>query len=495
MEIPFVLLQTILVPAVAAPLVALMGKRIGKYVGWIASAILIYTTSLLLIAGSTIWTTALPISETYTWSAVSFTLEFGFIADNLSLPVALIMNLICTAASIYSIHYMKHRIDELYGEENKSMHGLYHALYLLFPIGLVGVALSSNLIAMYLFIELVLIPSYFLLDFFGYRERHRVATMYFIWNQVAAGLFLIGAILASTATGGSFSINALSTISGQPIAFWVCLLILVGWLIKMAAFGLHVWLPYAHGEHLAHIAAIIATIAGLGSYVIVRLLAVPLAADFQVFGLPIMVLGLITMVYGGLLTLAQDDVKRLYACSTISQTAYSLVGIGSLTAMGLAGGVFYFVSHILGKSILLCIAGVLMMQTGSRDMNKMGGLAKKMPFTAALAILGSMILSAIPPLSGLQAEWVMFVGIFQGGTLQGALQFAIPVIAIFATFLTAAYTFWPVKRIFFGPLSSELEDVKEAPKSMTLPLFILALVSLLFGIYPDVVMHFLSAFF
>lgn len=492
MLIPYVLLQVIVIPLITAIICVLLGKRLGKNLGWIAAAALAYTTFLLAYVGFQLWGNSTPIHETYNWSSATFSLNFGLSADGLSLPVALIMNLICAACAVYSIHYMEHRIEQLYGKERKNMYTIYYSIYLLFSVGLVGVALSTNLIAMYLFVELALVPSYIMIDLFGYMDRHRIAMMYFIWNHVGAAIFLAGIVLAYTGTG-SFEISALSTLAGAAIGFWVCLLILVGWLIKMATFGFHVWLPYAHGEHPTSIAAIIATIVGLGSYVMARLLFGELFASFQIFSIPLMILAVVTMIYGAYLTMAQDDVKRLYACSTISQTAYSILGIASMTALGVAGGVFYFVSHIIGKCILFSIAGILITQTGVRSMKEMGGLAQRMPWTATLCIIGSLILSAIPPLAGFQAEWVMFVGIFQKGVAGSLPYLIIGIVAIFASFLTSVYTFWPAIRIFFGPLKQNMENVKEAPKSMLIPLFVLAFVSLLIGLFPDLVMHFLTS--
>jgi NADH-quinone oxidoreductase subunit M len=155
------------------------------------------------------------------------------------------------------------------------------------------------------------------------------------------------------------------------------------------------------------------------------------------------------------------------------------------------GGVFYFLSHILGKCILFSVAGILLTQTGVRNIKEMGGLGRKMPLTAILCILGSMILSAIPPLSGFQAEWIMFVGIFQQGSYIALLNLIIAVVGIFATFLTAVYTFWPITRVFFGPLSPSMENVKEAPLSMVIPLFVLALISFLIGVFPELITNFL----
>ena len=127
-------------------------------------------------------------------------------------------------------------------------------------------------------------------------------------------------------------------------------------------------------------------------------------------------------------------------------------------------------------------------------MRQLGGLARGMPVTATLCILGAMILSAFPPLSGFPAEWVMFVGIFQAG--QGSLPILVLALGgILATFLTPVYTFWPVMRIFFGSSSPSTENIKEAPLTMLVPLLVLALFSFLIGVYPELVTRFLVPIF
>lgn len=480
------LLQVIVIPIIAAVIIGLTGGKLGKTGGYIACAALTYTSTILVFIYTQVWSSLTPLYEEYAWSEF-LKLKFGLLADGLSLPVAFVMNLLCTACAFYSIPYIKHRIEKLYGGESDKLFNLYFAIYLLFAVGLTGVTFSTNLIAMYLFLELVLIPSYFMIDLYGYHDRHRIAMMYFIWNHLGAALFLAGIVLGYFSNGGSFNIVDLAK-SQDGAAFWVCFFILLGWLIKMAVLGFHVWLPHAHGEHPTSIAAIIATIVGLGNYAIVRLLVNNLFNMFQFFGLPLMIWALVTMVYGAFLTLSQDDIKRLYACSTISQNAYSMLGIASCTTLGVAGGVFYFISHIIGKCILFSIAGIIVYLTEIRDMKKLSGLAEIAPLTAILAILGSMILSAIPPLSGFQAEWIMFIGIFEKGSEVG---YIIAIIGLFATFLTLVYTFWPVKRVFFGQLSLESDPDKKEPLMMIIPLLILASISIFFGIYPDLVLRLL----
>lgn len=496
MDVPYVFLQIVIIPILAAVVSAFAGKKLGKRTGWLAFLALAYTTFLLLVGCLNFWNAQNNVTEEYGWSTSVLNLKFGFIADGLSLPFALIVSLVLTATAVYSMRYMEKRIEQLYGKDAKGMHGIYYAIYLLFATGLMGIVLSTNLIELYVFVELVLVPSYFMLDLFGYVDRHRIAIMYFIWNHIGAALFLIGIVLAGTASAnGSFQISDLSSLNGSSVGFWVCLFILVGWLVKMAVFGVHVWLPYGHGEKPTSFAAVVAPIVGAGGYVITRLLYAQLPDTFQQFSLPLMILALVTIVYGAFLTMGQDDVKRLYACSTIGQTAYTLIGVASLTTLGAMGGMFYLLSHILGKCILFSIAGILVTQTGFRNMNDMGGLARRMPITATLCIIGSMILSAMPPLSGFQGEWMLFSGVFQQGINGSSLTLAIAVIAILATFLTTVYTFWPAVRIFFGTLPTSLESVKEAPLSMTAPLLALAVVSFIIGIWPDLITHFLNAFF
>ncbi len=492
MEIPYALLQTIVVPLVAAGAVYPLSRKLGRNVGWMVFAVLVYTTLLLFLTGLGIYNGGAPIKELYPW-APSAGLTFGFLADGLSLPVALIMSMVCTATSVYSMPYMKHRLEDMYGEERKHQYGVYYVNYLLLTVGLVGLSLSTNLIELYMFLELLLIPSFFLMSLFGYVDRERIAVMYFIWNHLGAFLFLAGIVLVYITTG-SFEVTALASIQPGTTGYWIVGLILVGWLVKMAIFGLHTWLPYAHAEHPTSFAPIMATIVGVGNYVLARLLVGEMPTVFKPFGFPLMVMALITMVYAGAVTLIQTDTKYLYSWSTISQNAYSLLGIGSLTVLGVSGGVFYFLNHIVGKCILFSVAGILLAQTGTRDIRKMGGLAAKMPWTATLCVLGTLILAAVPPLSGFQAEWIMFVGIFTQGTFGTAANMVVAVLAIIGTTLTVGYTFWPLRKIFFGPLPAELREVKEAPLVMLVPLFALAAIMVLVGIYPDLIMKFLSSF-
>ena len=491
--IPFVLLQVVLVPLPAAVASFVAGEKMGRNVGWIAFAALAYVTLLLLSVGFGLYGGGQVVTETYTWAPMAG-LSFGLLADGLSLTVALVMSIVCAATAVYSMPYMRHRFEGLFGGEKKRQHGVYYLNFLLVVAGLLGVSLSTNLIELYLFVELMLIPTFFLLGLFGYYQKGRVAIMYFVWNQLGAFIFLVGILVAYSSTG-SFAVSSLSTLgTGSALPYWVFFLVMLGWFVKMGVFGVHMWLPTAEAEPPSSFAPIMATAVGVGNYVVARLLVQNMPTIFQSFSVPFMIVALLTMIFGGAMTLVQDDVKYLFAWSTMSQNAYSLLGIGSLTVLGLSGGIFYFLSHILGKCILFSVAGILLARTGVRDMKQMGGLASRMPLTAALCLIGGLVLSAVPPTSGFQAEWIMFVGIFFQGAYGATVNLVIALLGIIATALTVAYTFWPVRRIFFGPLPAHLQSVTEAPLAMTVPLLALAAVSILLGIYPDLVTKLLVNF-
>ena len=200
-----------------------------------------------------------------------------------------------------------------------------------------------------------------------------------------------------------------------------------------------------------------------------------------------MILALITMVYGALLTLGQTDIKRFAACSTISQLAYSMLGVCSLTTAGIEGGMFFFLGHIMGKTILFSTAGIIVYTTGIRDIRQLGGLARKMPVTTALWIIAALGLAGFPPMSSFPAEWIMFTGIFKAGITGSLIKLIVAIAGAAAITLSVVYCFRSVKLIFFGPLSERLaldDHVKDPPLSMSLPLLGVSAVAIFLGLYP-----------
>jgi NADH-quinone oxidoreductase subunit M len=253
-------------------------------------------------------------------------------------------------------------------------------------------------------------------------------------------------------------------------------------------------MPWVHAEHPTCIAGLLAIYANIAVYVGVRVLILPLRQDLVVLSLPLMIFALLTMVYGALLTLAQSDAKRFCACSTISQISYSVFGIASLTTLGVQGGIFYFLSHILGKTVLFSTAGILVYQTETRDLTRMRGLGSKMPLTAVLWIAASLILSALPPTSGFVGKWLLFAGAFKAFP-DNPLGLLVTIAAILSTLLTLVYTFMTGIRIFFsrpGP-DPEAHPVSDPPLTMSLPLVVLVVAAFALGLYPAPVVQLMDA--
>ena len=485
------------VPLIATPFAYYLGKSMGKKTGWIAAAPLVVTLLLLLSVtaetkggGSYV--------EHYEWIPTS-NINFDLQVDGLNIWVLLTINLLCLFISIYSIPYMEHRFHEWEHETGEDISGSgyanYFSLYLLYSVGMLGTVLATNTIQFYMFYELMLVPSWALINNYGYGERERIGMMYFMWTHVGAVILLAG-LLSGYWITGSFAISSLSHVVGHPLAPWIVVAILIGFLTKMAVFGIHVWLPYAHGEAPTPISALLSpAMIGIGTYAAVRLVAIPMNETFSSFSMVFSVWALLTMVYGGLMALAQDDIKRFLAYSSVSQMGYLFLGLASAAVYGEAGAIFHYVSHGFGKCILFSAAGVLIAETGTRSIKKMGGLADKMPITATLTLIGFFAIGGVPPTVGFMSKFMIFSGVFDSALTHSTEQLAVAVVAIIMTVLTVGYSLWTVRRIFFGPLAEGMEHVHEPSLLMLIPMAVFALIAIILGVYPKLVLDYLLPFF
>ena len=498
---PALLLQILLTPLLASVIVFVLRHRIGRFAGWVTSGALLYTTVLVMVAAVSV-SRGNALVEEYRVVAPNIqipdAIHLGLLADGLSISTLVVVALLCAALATYSIRYIEHRIEILYADEDQLGRERHYVRFFyllpLFPVGFIGTILSTNLLPLYFFMEVLTVSLFFLMAYFGYRERVRIAFISLAWGIIGALLFLAASLLVYDQIG-SWNISELSHMKDSPFVTATIFLFLVGLLMKLAIVPFHVWMPSVHAEHPTCIAGLLAVYANLAVYVLIRVVVLPLGSEFQQFGMPLMVLALVTMVYGSLLTMAQTDIKRLAACSTISQIAYSVLGLAALTSSSVQGGMFFFLSHIMGKTVFFSTAGIVVYATGVRDMRQMGGLARRMPVTAALWIAGCMMLSGFPPFSSFTAEWIMFSGIFERGALSGPFGVVIALAGLTAVLLTVAYSFNAARQIFFGPLNPALEtkDLSDPPLTMTVPLVLIAIVSLILGIFPQTIMNLLHS--
>ncbi|RLI08996.1 hypothetical protein DRO24_00185 [Candidatus Bathyarchaeota archaeon] len=460
--------STILIPAVFMPIVYLIGRRIGNRVGWIALIPMLYSLLVLLLYTPMIMGGDVYV-ERFEWVPKVY---FGVLLDGVSLPVCLTISLVSLLVILYSIPYMGYELREGFGT--------YYAIYLIYVASMLGVALSTNLFEFYFFFELMIIPPWALINLYGYRNRRRVALTFLLWSIAGAVVLSVG-LMGAYNYIGSFEIADLSKLGGE--ARWIMIALLLGFLIKLGAFGFHLWLPDTYSEAPTPIAALLSSaMTGLAAYGMVRLMT-PIHQYLVEVGWLILIWGFVTMAYGGAMALAQDDLRRLIAYSSMSQMGYLIVGVASVTVLGLSGSILQYLSHGLGKAILFLIAGNLLLRTGLRDMREMGGLAVRMPLSAAAFLIGCLTLAGIPPTIGFTSKWMLFIGVVEEG-LSSPLHLAIAVSTILSTILTIAYGFWAMRRIFYGPIPKGLSDVEEAPPLMTAIVLLLGALSILMGIYP-----------
>lgn len=460
-------------------------KSAERYAGWLATL-----TSLIpvILIGSMIPDIMAKgaIRRVYPWIP-SIGVTFGFQLDALSVAIAFIIASVSFFATVYAVGYMEHEHG----------HAGYFGNNLLFIGGMLGVIFSSNLLQFYIFWELMLIPSYFLIVFWGTPERAaRIGFKYFIFTHVGAVCLLFG-ILATFVLTNTFEISELAQKVGKinpSVAAVIFVLMIFGFMVKMAVFPVHTWLPDAHAEAPTPISAMLSGVMiKCGAYAVARISLGIFFPSFEGLSNYLLALAVVTMVYGGLMAIAQTDVKRLFAYSSVSQMGYILFGLTTGSVIGLAGGLFHIVNHALCKALLFMSAGILMHQTGTRDLRQYGGLAGKMPMTAIASTIGALTLAGTPPLSAFLSESMMFagginhkLGLFEG---QNLLTF----IATLSALITAAYYLWFVWRVFFGKLPDHLKEVKEASPLMWGPALCLAVIAIVLAIFPSIALDILTA--
>lgn len=371
--------------------------------------------------------------------------------------------------------------------------GLYFALYLAFSMGMLGTVLATNLIEFFVFFELMLVPSFFLIAFYGYGAKRRIALMFFFWTHVGAVVLLLGLLAMGFFAGGFDYETVRANVKNIP-ANWMSIIIfslVIGLGVKLAAFLLHIWLPYAHAEAPTPVSALLSpAMIGIGAYGLLRLWLELLTGNYTQYSLYINIWGLATMIYGGAMALMQDDVKKVLAYSSISQMGYILFGLGSESILGITGGVLFYVTHGLGKAILFMMAGSIILQTGTRSMSKLGGLAGKMPYTAVITMIGALTIIGIPPTSGFMSEWILFGGVLQTAVSQAdSFRVVLFGFGILTTVLSSAYILWMYKRIFFGKIPERLVNVKDSSAYITATMAALAGLTLFLGVYPDPILN------
>lgn len=405
-------------------------------------------------------------------------LWYSLSIDGLSLPLVLLTTLLVMLSIITSW-------------ELKERARFYYALIMLLACGVLGAFVAQDMLLFFLFYELELIPLYFLIAIWG-GARREYAAMKFLLYTIFSSVFLLVAFLAVYTVSGlnSFEVQLLvKPLVPYSEAFQIITLTLItiGFGIKMPIVPLHTWLPDAHVEAPTAVSVLLAgVLLKLGTYGILRFGVGLFPEAAQDYGWILATLAAINVVYASLVALAQTDMKKMIAYSSIAHMGYVLLGIATLQETGLQGAVFQMISHGVISGLLFMVVGLIYENAHTRDLNKLGGLFDRLPIVGAFMVAAAMANAGLPGMSGFVAEFLVFKGAFN--------LFMIPtVLSIVGTLLTAIYLLVLIRRAFFGTVPMELGTVDQPKPYTYIPATVLAFCMVGLGLFPNLMTNISAA--
>ncbi|NQS99952.1 MAG: monovalent cation/H+ antiporter subunit D family protein [Candidatus Omnitrophica bacterium] len=392
------------------------------------------------------------------------------VLDGLTAFMLVTVNVVAFCIALYSIDYMK----------KFTAKWKFYTLFLLMLGGMNGVIITGDLFNLFVFLEIAAVASYALVAFGTERHELEAAFKYAIMGTVGS-LFVLLAIAflySYTSTLNMADMAAVLTQKGmEGLAVMVSVMFIMGFGLKAAVVPFHAWLADAHPSAPAPISAMLSgvLIKTLGVYALCRIFYTVIGVDPKISS-ALLFLGTLSMVVGGLLALGQWDLKRLMAYSSISQIGYIILGISLGTPLGILGGLFHLFNHSVFKSLLFLNSGAIEYATGTRDLQKMGGLAKAMPTTATTGMTGAMSIAGIPPFSGFWSKLLIIMAAVQ------AEKYSYAFWAVLVSILTLGMYLKAVRYAFFGNLKASIRKINRVPVFMKLSMIILALICLLGGV-------------
>jgi NADH-quinone oxidoreductase subunit M len=360
----------------------------------------------------------------------------------------------------------------------------YYLTLLLLQAGMTGVFAALDLLLFYVFWEITLIPMFLLIGRWGGPRRIYAAVKFFLYTLAGSLLMLAGIIALywyhSAQTGLAtfdFTRIILLDVPGD-MQLWAFGAFFIAFAIKVPMFPFHTWLPDAHVEAPTTGSVVLAgVLLKMGTYGLVRF-CLPLFPEASVTMAPaVMILGVIGIIYGALLALAQDDLKKLIAYSSISHLGFVVIGIFSFNVRGAAGGVLQMINHGLITGALFLLVGMIYERTHQRSIPKLGGLAHRLPVYATLLIFFSLASLGLPGLAGFVGEFLVLVGVFQYDPLYAVLG-SVGIV------LGAAYLLWMVQRVLFGALPEKYGTLADLTTVEILCLLPLGVLVVWIGVYP-----------
>ena len=455
-----IMLSIIFVPLVGSFLLPLIGRVSVRLRNYVAFGLVLAT---FLLAASLI-----PMARAGHNVTFSRQLVFGFSsifnADGLAVFMASVASFISLLIVLYSFGYIDH-----YEHQSE-----YYFMVVFFLGAMMGLVMASNLLVLYVFWELTAIASWRLIGFF--RDKHQVmrADKAFLMTFFGAVVMLIGFIVVYQQTGSFDLATIKANLNGGTLSNLAVFLILFGILSKSATLPFHTWLPDA-GVAPSPVTALLhaAILVKIGVYVFARLFVVTFPIE-QIWHTVVPIIAAVSAIVAAGAALIETDIKRIIAYSTISQIGFIFFGLSTGNMVGVAGGLLYILAHGLSKAGLFLCAGIVEQNTKIKDITRLGGLIKTMPFTAIAFLACAVSVMGIPPFSGFFAKYMVFAGGIQAG------QIGISMFFMVGAFMTILYLLRVFNKVFMGE-PGESADSEGSPV-MVFTVVAFAVLSLISGI-------------
>ncbi|WP_255150437.1 complex I subunit 4 family protein [Halorarius halobius] len=431
--------------------------------------------------------TQLAFETTAEWITVGpYDLSWHVGLDGISMPLVVLSTLLTTLAILSSWTPIDERQSQFYG------------LMLFMEAMLVGVFAALDFFVWFVFWEGVLVPMYFLIGVWGGARRKYAAIKFFVYTNIASLVMFLGffalvfglgdsitsldmpAIAQAIRAGELGSLAGIPAVSVATLAFFA---MFVGFAVKVPVVPFHTWLPDAHVEAPTPASVMLAgVLLKMGTYALLRFNFTMLPGVATDYAPLIALFAVVSVIYGALLALAQEDLKRIVAYSSVSSMGYVILGLVAYTVYGVGGATFQMLSHGLISGLLFACVGVIYNTTHTRMVGDMSGLAEKMPVTVGAFLAGSFGYMGLPLMAGFAAEFYVFVGSF-GAAFAGAPLFTAA--AMFGIVIVAGYLLFAMQRTLFGEFRSDTDyEVVRADLHDVVPLLVLVVFIIALGSFP-----------
>ncbi len=504
---------------------AYFAKLSKKSVDETARAIALLTSGLSFVAAIYAWSmfdgtrAGVQLSQHFVWIR-SFNVEYFVGVDGLSISMVLLSGLISFIATIASMPWwsgakagaMAGMVDDGHDDPHHPKHFSvrmvpgYMVMLLLLQTGMMGTFVSLDMFLFYVFWEVMLLPMYFLIGVWGGPRKEYAAIKFFLYTLAGSVLMLLAIIaiyyqshaaalgdgslssqhtfnlLELAAQGQAGVFQAAGPILGFGFTKVVFVALFIGFAIKIPMFPFHTWLPDAHVEAPTPISVILAgVLLKMGIYGILRFNYGMLPDATRWAANAMAIFGTINIVYAAFVCLAQKDLKKLIAYSSVSHMGFSLLGMASLTPAGISGAVLNLFTHGIISPMLFLIVGVIYDRAHHREIERFGGLAQELPEYTAIMGLAFFASLGLPGLCGFISEFMVFSGAFP-------VFMTYTIISATSVILTAAYYLWAIHRMFLGKLNEAYRGFPDLAWRERMSLYPLAVIAIVLGFYPQAVL-------